>query len=268
MKIHVRLRWILAVIVAPFVVLGLVVLAVNAYGAVRFDPVYFADEYVEQYGTPGAAARTLEQALKTGDPQIFEYRLQVDKNSLDVESRIVVSGKDEVLVIVRDDTLRKSAEEALLKAHENLERRVDERTEALTKANQKLQGEIRQRELVEEDLRNAYRDLKSTQARDRQRPESRDVKRPETRQTKRPESRDVQRPQKREATRTQDRVASRQGSTAQKRDLGSRSSGRSGAFNVGSSGFDRAASSRGASSRSVSRSGGSRSGGSRGGLRR
>ena len=106
----------------------------------------------------------MKQAIETGAPQNFEYQLKVDENSLDVESRIVVSGKDEVLVIVRDDTLRKSAEEALLRAHESLERRVEERTEALTKTNQRLQGEIHQREQVEEDLRKAYQDLKSTQA--------------------------------------------------------------------------------------------------------
>jgi C4-dicarboxylate-specific signal transduction histidine kinase len=75
-----------------------------------------------------------------------------------------VSGKDEALVIVRDVTLRKSAEEALRKAHEDLERRVEERTAELTKSNLKLHEEIHQRERVEGDLRKAYRELKSTQS--------------------------------------------------------------------------------------------------------
>jgi len=106
------------------------------------------------------------------------------------------------------------------------------------------------------------RDVKRPESRDVKRPESRDVKRPESRDVKRPESRDVQRPQKRDTTRTQDRVATREAPRAQTRDTGSRGGSRSGAFNVGSGGFDRAASSRGASSRSVSRSSGSHSGGS------
>ena len=124
----------------------------------KMVPEIFPDDFTQEL------SYYMKQSIETGEAQIFEYRLQVDENSLDVESRIVVSGEDEVLVIVRDDTLRKSAEEALLRAHENLERRVEERTEALTKTNQKLHGEIHQRERVEEDLRKAYQDLKSTQA--------------------------------------------------------------------------------------------------------
>jgi signal transduction histidine kinase len=106
----------------------------------------------------------MKESIKTGESQIFEYRLQVNADSLDVENRIVVSGKDEVLVILRDDTLRKSAEEALRKAREDLERRVEARTEELMKANRKLHAEIRQRKRVQEDLSKAYKDLKSTQS--------------------------------------------------------------------------------------------------------
>jgi C4-dicarboxylate-specific signal transduction histidine kinase len=57
----------------------------------------------------------------------------------------------------------RSAEEALRKAHEDLEQRVEDRTEALKAANAKLQEEIRQRRQTEEELLGAYGDLKNTQ---------------------------------------------------------------------------------------------------------
>jgi len=56
------------------------------------------------------------------------------------------------------------AEEALRKAQEDLEHRVEERTDELRKANLQLQEEIRQRQQMEEDLRKAYIDLKNTQS--------------------------------------------------------------------------------------------------------
>lgn len=49
-------------------------------------------------------------ALQTEDIQIFEYQLPVplqSQNMRDYEARIVASGKDEVVAIVRDITERK-----------------------------------------------------------------------------------------------------------------------------------------------------------------
>ena len=60
--------------------------------------------------------RYLEQALQTGDTQVFEYQIPVplpNGNLRDFEGRIAVSGNDEVLAVVRDITERKRAEEAL-----------------------------------------------------------------------------------------------------------------------------------------------------------
>ncbi|MBD2256094.1 PAS domain S-box protein [Pseudanabaena sp. FACHB-2040] len=54
-----------------------------------------------------------EQALQTGKTQIYEFQLQVDDEISTEEARIVVSGEDEVLVIIRDISDRKQAEEAL-----------------------------------------------------------------------------------------------------------------------------------------------------------
>ena len=59
-----------------------------------------------------------EQALQTGKTQVYEHQLQMDGHTTYEEARIVVSGADEVLVIVRDITYRKQAEEALQQAKE------------------------------------------------------------------------------------------------------------------------------------------------------
>ncbi len=58
-----------------------------------------------------------------------------------------------ILCIAMDITERKHAEEALRRAHDELERRVTERTEALAQANAELQVEIRERKQVEDALR-------------------------------------------------------------------------------------------------------------------
>lgn len=55
----------------------------------------------------------VEQALQTGVTQIYEFQLQIDNKMSTEETRIVVSGEDEVLVIVRDISDRKQAEKAL-----------------------------------------------------------------------------------------------------------------------------------------------------------
>jgi PAS domain S-box-containing protein len=55
-----------------------------------------------------------EQALATGQTQFLEYEIHRGGELCYEEARIVVSGPDEVLVIVRDVSARKRAEEALI----------------------------------------------------------------------------------------------------------------------------------------------------------
>jgi hypothetical protein len=71
MRLRGILRWILAVAFLPFVVLGLLVLAVQLAARLRYDPSYFGQAYVERYSTPEAAVRALEQALQTNDEQLL-----------------------------------------------------------------------------------------------------------------------------------------------------------------------------------------------------
>jgi signal transduction histidine kinase len=67
--------------------------------------------------------------------------------------------------MVVDITDRKRAEEALQKAHDELEMRVSERTAQLVKTNQELQSEIEVRKKAEESLKKSEMELKRLSAR-------------------------------------------------------------------------------------------------------
>ncbi len=54
-----------------------------------------------------------ETALQTGESQIFEYQIPVRGTLRDEEARVMLSGEDEVLIIVRDITERKQVEQDL-----------------------------------------------------------------------------------------------------------------------------------------------------------
>ena len=57
----------------------------------------------------------IEQALKTGDVQIYEYQFGPQGIVYDYEDRVAVSGKNEVLTIARNITERKQAEQEKLR---------------------------------------------------------------------------------------------------------------------------------------------------------
>ena len=68
-------------------------------------------------------------------------------------SVIEMDDQEYMIALVRDITARKQAEEALRKAHDELEQRVEERTAALLKANEELKAEIAARKQAEQALR-------------------------------------------------------------------------------------------------------------------
>jgi len=68
----------------------------------------------------------MKQALKTGAMQVFEYPHTREGKMHSYEARMVASGKDSVLTIVRDITEQKQAEETMMKSEEKIEQRTHE----------------------------------------------------------------------------------------------------------------------------------------------
>src|SRR2546421_1572423 len=68
----------------------------------------------------------VRQALDTGEGVALEYRIERSRGLRDVESRIVKSGEDEVVIIVRDITERKESEAELERLQTELRTRLRE----------------------------------------------------------------------------------------------------------------------------------------------
>lgn len=60
----------------------------------------------------------LQHALATGNMQLFVYQLMMDEEFHDFEARMVVSADNEVLLVVRDITIRQQMEQALRTSEE------------------------------------------------------------------------------------------------------------------------------------------------------
>ncbi|MCX5908094.1 MAG: sigma 54-interacting transcriptional regulator [Deltaproteobacteria bacterium] len=100
-----------------------------------------------------------KQTLDDGKPvteEFWEPRLGM---YLQVSVSPILNDRKEVVGsvhIAKDITQRKQAEEALQKAHDDLEKRVKERTGELRRANVQLAQEIEDRKRTEGDLQKAY----------------------------------------------------------------------------------------------------------------
>jgi len=69
--------------------------------------------------------RYIQRTLETGIPQIYEYEFDAPSGKHHEEARMVVSGDNEVLIIVRDITERKLTEAALARQQQFLQNVID-----------------------------------------------------------------------------------------------------------------------------------------------
>jgi PAS domain S-box-containing protein len=102
------------------------------------------------------AVRWVRKAIEEG-PQLFEWLCKKKNGELfwvEVNlKRAVIGDAERVLAVVRDITERKESQEALRKAHDELEQRVRQRTAELGDANRALRREVEERAKAEQAVR-------------------------------------------------------------------------------------------------------------------
>ncbi len=115
--------------------------------------------------TDGLPEHWLDAALRrmgTSPPVLEGVACRADATTFPIEMAVsrLATGRDErYLVTIHDLTERKRAEEALRRAHDQLEERVRLRTSDLVEANRRLQDEIQERTRAEEVLQQAQDEL-------------------------------------------------------------------------------------------------------------
>ncbi len=98
------------------------------------------------------------KAIATGSLQIYEQIFDFDGTPLYEEVRIAPLNDREVLIIIRDITDRKLADQQLQQLNQELEAKVEERTAALQRTNEEL---IRATRLKDEFLANMSHELRT-----------------------------------------------------------------------------------------------------------
>ena len=130
-------------------------------------------EFLTEASRHYAMEVTLPEFMKTGSARDVEY--QMVKNNGEVIDVLLsaIAEKDREgkishsLAFIVDITERKRAEEALRKAHDELELRVKERTKELAKANAQLKEQIAERKRAEQAVRRHAKRLETLQEIDR-----------------------------------------------------------------------------------------------------
>ncbi len=131
------------------------------HGTMNYTPAMAPEKFLGRKAAdvfePAIAQKFMQKlqiALQSSEVQIHEYEMPMLSGEVrSWEQRIVASSERELLVIVRDISSRKRAEENLRVAHAELELRVHERTAELRTINAQLQQEVEERARVEKALR-------------------------------------------------------------------------------------------------------------------
>jgi PAS domain S-box-containing protein len=100
----------------------------------------------------------IENILDTGDYRIFEIPVQYQDGSEHPVrlhlARINEPGESEAIMVLAEDiTVYRQTQESLRRAHDEMEKRVRERTIELEKTNEILRTQIKERKKIEEALR-------------------------------------------------------------------------------------------------------------------
>jgi two-component system CheB/CheR fusion protein len=114
----------------------------------------------------GIPAQELTQVMESGRAEDERWHIRKDGSRFfasGVMTRLRGTTKRGFVKVLRDLTERRAAEAALRRAHDELERRVQERTEALSAANRALEAESVQRREAEQARQEVQRRLMTAQ---------------------------------------------------------------------------------------------------------
>ena len=93
----------------------------------------------------------VEKVRETGQVQTFDIQVHADRQSCHFEVRLMAFGQSEVLALVRDVTLLRQTQNALVESRNELENHLRDRNAELIRVNKMLKTEVSLR-LEEEDM--------------------------------------------------------------------------------------------------------------------
>ncbi len=139
--------------------------AVASLGWSRHELLCMGPSDISPQGQSGKVAQ-IAKALLSGDApetiHTFHNRKNKERFPVEVCLRLFESyGKKTIVAAARDITDRRAAQEALQRAHDDLERKVEERTNELSATNLRLRGEIEERARAERTVKESEKRFRS-----------------------------------------------------------------------------------------------------------